>query len=178
MLQAPLPTRQRILRAADAIATESGAGMVSLDAVAERAGISKGGLLYHFPTKGKLLQALVENHLERIEGMLGDSDDQLGPNGVILTLLDHFLVELQRKTPEGGLLAALAEDPTILAPVAAYQARILHRIRANATDPALAETIFFAIQGWHHGRLLGMYVPSLAEMTALAENLRARLAGG
>lgn len=178
MHQDPLPTRLRILRAADAIATENGAGMVSLDAVAERAGISKGGLLYHFPSKGRLLQALVENHLDRVEGMLAEHDDQAAQNCVILTLLDHFLAELERTPPEGGLLAALAEDPAILAPVAAFQERVLRRIRANTSDPVLAETIFFAIQGWHHGRLLGLYVPDPPVIAALAKELRKRLMRG
>lgn len=48
-------TRARLLSAADQIAAESGAAGVSLDAVAARAGVSKGGLLYHFPTKVALL---------------------------------------------------------------------------------------------------------------------------
>ncbi len=33
---------------------------MTLDSVAERAGLSKGGLLYNFPTKEALLQAVVQ----------------------------------------------------------------------------------------------------------------------
>ncbi|MBN8999427.1 MAG: helix-turn-helix transcriptional regulator, partial [Rhizobiales bacterium] len=59
--------RERILDAAVNVAHEVGPAHLSLDAVAERAGVSKGGLLYHFPTKQDLLKALVERHLAAIE---------------------------------------------------------------------------------------------------------------
>lgn len=171
----PRSTRERILRAADAIATESGAATVSLDAVAARAGISKGGLLYHFPTKAALLRALVEDYLERIEALLDDGGEAGRPNALIVTLLEHFLAEWSQQAPAGGLLAALSEDPMILAPVAAFQARVLARLRANASDPLLAELIFYAMQGWRSGRLLGMHAPSDAELAGLIATLRGRL---
>ena len=60
-------SRQRILEAASELAHDVGASNISLDAVAERAGISKGGLLYNFPTKLELLQALVARHVELME---------------------------------------------------------------------------------------------------------------
>ena len=52
--------RQRILAAADELSRDLGPANLSLDAVAQRAGVSKGGLLYHFPSKARLLKALVE----------------------------------------------------------------------------------------------------------------------
>ena len=63
-------TRERILTAAAAVARESGPGSLSLDAVAARAGVSKGGLLYNFPTKAKLLQSLVEAHVAEFDQAL------------------------------------------------------------------------------------------------------------
>ncbi|RUZ98934.1 TetR/AcrR family transcriptional regulator, partial [Mesorhizobium sp. M7A.F.Ca.CA.002.05.1.1] len=55
-------SREKILAAAADVARESGPGSLSLDAVASRAGVSKGGLLYNFPTKAKLMQGLVEGY--------------------------------------------------------------------------------------------------------------------
>ena len=43
--------RQAILEAAERVVTEAGAAHLTLDAVAGKAGVSKGGLLYHFPSK-------------------------------------------------------------------------------------------------------------------------------
>lgn len=52
--------RDKILDAALALVQEIGAPALTLDAVAERAGVSKGGLLYHFPFKEELLTAANE----------------------------------------------------------------------------------------------------------------------
>jgi AcrR family transcriptional regulator len=43
--------RERILEAAYTVAERSGAAALTLDAVAAEAKVSKGGLLYHFPSK-------------------------------------------------------------------------------------------------------------------------------
>src|SRR5690606_9715403 len=56
-------SREKILAAAADVAAEAGPGSLSLDAVALRAGVSKGGLLYNFPTKAKRMQGLVERYL-------------------------------------------------------------------------------------------------------------------
>ena len=44
-----------------------GAAHLTLDAVAERAKVSKGGLLYNFRTKEALLQAMIDRQVRRIE---------------------------------------------------------------------------------------------------------------
>ena len=53
-------SRERILDAASQLVCEIGAGRLTLDAVADRAGLSKGGLLYSFPSKDDLLRGMVE----------------------------------------------------------------------------------------------------------------------
>ena len=45
------PARDRILEAAERVVAEVGAARLTLDVVAQAAGVSKGGLLYHFPSK-------------------------------------------------------------------------------------------------------------------------------
>ncbi len=47
-----------MLDAAQALVLEKGAGALTLDALARRGGMSKGGVMYHFPTKQALLVAL------------------------------------------------------------------------------------------------------------------------
>lgn len=54
--------RERLFHATMSVALESGFGRVTMDAVAGRAGISKGGLLYHFPSKTHLIQALLARY--------------------------------------------------------------------------------------------------------------------
>lgn len=52
-------SRERILDAASELVRELGAARLTLDAVAERAKLSKGGLLYNFPNKDALLLAML-----------------------------------------------------------------------------------------------------------------------
>ncbi|AUC56496.1 MULTISPECIES: TetR/AcrR family transcriptional regulator [Rhodobacterales] len=53
----------RILAAARAIAAREGVAHTSFEAVAREAGLSKGGVLYNFPTKRGLMAALLKEML-------------------------------------------------------------------------------------------------------------------
>jgi AcrR family transcriptional regulator len=59
--------RDRILDAAEHVIVESGGRNFTLDAVAERAGISKGGLVYSFATKDGLVRAALEREVTRFQ---------------------------------------------------------------------------------------------------------------
>ena len=84
--------RQKILEAAEEIARDAGPANLSLDAVALRAGVSKGGLLYHFPSKARLLEAVVESHLETFESALSVLEQRRKgePNCVLQAYLELF----------------------------------------------------------------------------------------
>jgi AcrR family transcriptional regulator len=58
--------RDKILDATLALVKEVGAPAVTIDSVAERAGLSKGGVLYHFPFKEQLLTAANEDIVRRL----------------------------------------------------------------------------------------------------------------
>jgi AcrR family transcriptional regulator len=57
--------RQELLRAAADVFAERGFRDSSIDAVAERAGYSKGAVYWHFASKDDLFVALVEEHVDR-----------------------------------------------------------------------------------------------------------------
>ncbi|WP_114948026.1 TetR/AcrR family transcriptional regulator [Microvirga calopogonii] len=59
-------SREKILDAAAELVSEIGSGRLTLEAVAERAGLSKGGLLYNFPTKDALLQAMIQRLVDEV----------------------------------------------------------------------------------------------------------------
>ena len=59
-------SREKILDAAAELVSEIGSGRLTLDAVAERAGLSKGGLLYNFPTKEALLQGMIQRLIDEV----------------------------------------------------------------------------------------------------------------
>ena len=60
----PENVRRRLLDAAGGIAAANGVSAITLDAVARAAGVSKGGLLHHFPGRQALVKALGARALE------------------------------------------------------------------------------------------------------------------
>ncbi|NUB45288.1 TetR/AcrR family transcriptional regulator [Fertoebacter nigrum] len=145
-------TRQRILEAADILSAELGANHLSLDAVAARAGISKGGLLYHFPSKHDLLRGLVAQHVDGIRAdMQAQAPGCLGPEGPALAGARAYLAVSRRRICRmdatlAGVLAAMAEDAGFLAPMLAFRTEVEALFR-RCPDPAQAELVFLATQG-------------------------------
>jgi AcrR family transcriptional regulator len=70
--------RDAILDAAEAIIGEAGAGQLTFDLVAARAGVSKGGVLYCFPSKSALIAAMMERDLKRFEAEVASRFDAGG----------------------------------------------------------------------------------------------------
>lgn len=159
-------SRAKILKAAADVAREAGIGHFSLDAVAARAGLSKGGLLYNFPSKSKLLEALVEDHLLAVEAELNDHAARSAgrPNALAASFLAvaRDQERLHDEQPS-GLLAALAEDPSFLEPVLRFNRQTLTRMTATASDPHMALVAFLAIEGLRLTRLLGLDVLDASE---------------
>lgn len=168
--------REKILEAADEIAREAGPANLSLDAVALKAGVSKGGLLYHFPSKAKLLGAVVESHLEAFDAALNRLERQRAgaPDCVLEAYLELFPQEqAKRKPPAAAILSALAENPELMEPVRRYQRSLLDRMKQNASDPAMALVAFLALHGAQNLALLKLDVLDEDEMEAALARIRA-----
>ncbi|PYE86830.1 TetR/AcrR family transcriptional regulator [Phyllobacterium leguminum] len=171
-----LSSRERILQAATALAKEVGPAHLSLDAVAARAGLSKGGLLYRFPTKAKLLEAVVEEHLKEHEAALHAEEEKRNgaSNGVAEAFLEVFRSESRHKEPPpSGVLAAIAENPDFIKPIRRYNRQLLDRMQAKSNDPATALITFLTIEGMRSMQLLDCDILTDAER----EMVMARLAG-
>lgn len=144
-------TRERIMEAATAVAHAVGPAHLSLEAVAEQAGVSKGGLLYHFPTKASLIKAIVERHLETVATAAGipacGGDADADGDGVALRMMRAFLLTPVAK-PGGaqGFLAAMAETPEMLDPIRQHNERVAACLR-RAHEPEIAMIAFLVVEG-------------------------------
>ncbi len=63
--QKSMNTRRSLLDAATVVIARDGVVSLTLQRVASEAGVSKGGLLYHFATKEELVAALLEDTLQQ-----------------------------------------------------------------------------------------------------------------
>jgi AcrR family transcriptional regulator len=156
-------TRGRLLDAAGVVIRRDGAQALTLDAVAAQAGVSKGGLLYHFKSKRELLDGLVGRWLDEFQ----DDIDAAG---------DSFLEGYVRasdgaKAEESGLLAALIADPAVLAAVRERYATWQDRVVTEGGDPVEATVARLAADGLWLADLLGMAPPT----GALRKQVLARL---
>lgn len=59
--------RERLLSSARSIVLQQGVAQLTLDGVANDAGVSKGGLLYHFPSKDALIAVLIQDVISDFE---------------------------------------------------------------------------------------------------------------
>ncbi|MCO5175938.1 MAG: TetR/AcrR family transcriptional regulator [Thermomicrobiales bacterium] len=68
--KAPEKTRQAIIDSSIQRILDHGAASLSMDAVAADAGVSKGGLLHHFPTKAALVEGVLTEQLQSFDEAL------------------------------------------------------------------------------------------------------------
>lgn len=171
-------SRQKILDAAAELARKQGPAHVSLDAVAARAGISKGGLLYNFPTKSHLLEALVQQFLEDFAAALDEKAEGDG-RSLAERYLDLAAAILeQQQPPPSGLLAALAENPGLLAPVRAFNRNLLDRLKSETADDGAVLIFFLVMEGMRSLRALGIDMLTPEENAVALKRLREMAEGG
>lgn len=92
-------TRSKILNAAADLIGTHGANHLTLEEVARLAGVSKGGLLYHFPSKEALLTAMVERMHEEQRAMY----DSLLTGGVGPLEAFIHIFERTKLNPQNGI---------------------------------------------------------------------------
>ena len=130
--------RLRLLEATVELLVERGFSGTSTTLVSERAGVSRGAQLHHFPTKNDLVVAAVE-HLTEIRGL--ELEQAVGrlPRGtgrtraVVRMLGDHFSSPVFSAALE--LWVAARTDAQLLAAVAPLEQRVgreAHRLTVEA----------------------------------------------
>jgi len=149
-MSTPIPTRQKILETAVSIVDTKGAAHLTIDGVAAAASLSKGGVLYHFPSKRALLEAmlslLMETSAQRIEKL------REVPSGLEHPTLGPMIQAEQEQQPKQramalAILAAAAEDPTLLNPAKTFIADRFREAGSNTTDPQMAHILLLAAEG-------------------------------
>lgn len=174
-------TVDAILRAASDIVSHDGVRSLTLDAVAHRAGVSKGGLLYHFQSKDALLAGLVLRQLDEFESEVERraADMPGGPGRWLRAYVEATFDPSQTIGPEliGALVAAFAENPTLLELVRSRYQRWQQTTNDEAKDSVLASLVRLAADGLFLADLLGLAPAPGTEREALREAMR-KLAGG
>ena len=147
----PARTRLALLDAASRALVEHGP-RVSLDVVAREAGVSKGGLLHHFPTREALVLALAEHvalsWAETVEGHLDPDDTEPGRlvRAYIRATL-HDLADGVAFREEAAVMAALNTFPEVVAGAQEDTQRWREAFAADGLDPQRAAVLTRAADG-------------------------------
>lgn len=168
-------SRNAALDAAFAIIARDGPGRLTLDAIARESGLSKGGVMHQFRTKEAVLKALLERqmaHFEQFSTPYRAKARAESENPELATEL--ATVREAANTPNSAalaLLAAMVENPDLMALPRASDEKTIAAIKAEASDPDLAMLRWAAARGLLLGELFGMSPLPKAER----ERLFARL---
>ena len=158
-MPAATDTRRRLLDAATGVVRRDGARALTLDAVAAEAGVSKGGLLYHFKTKRDLLAAMLDGWLEEFETEIEGAGGGNFAAGWVRASDVSAWAAAERAT-EFGFLAAMVEEPATLERVRERYAEWMGRLTAGSDDPARAVLARLAADGLWLADLLGLAPPT------------------
>jgi Transcriptional regulator len=133
---------------------------LTLGEAAKAAGLSKGGILYHFRSKDDLVRGMIERLINRMdeEDLAHYAQEPEGPyrwlRSSIRTAFDP--VGPACDSVGGALLAAVTVNPELMAPVHAKYAEWTERIHSDSPDPMLAGLICMAMDGYYFGRMMGL----------------------
>lgn len=165
--------REEILKAAEQIILQEGVKKLTIEGVAIAAGISKGGIFYHFPSKDALIQGMIERLRTMFQQML-DHEVASDPEPYGRFTRAYARAPL-RMTPEASamttaLIAGLANDRAFLQPLLDLLEEWAQRTEAEL-DITTATLVRLTIHGlWFNG-LFGAYTPEGEEVHKVIERL-------
>lgn len=168
-------SRDAILDAAESVVKESGAAHLTLDAVCAKAGLSKGGLLYHFHTKEALMLAMLERlcdvliNARKVESVKLPASPARELKAYILAA--NFFRERRMQGIAVALLAAAAHEPNLVKPAQASRNKVLAELQSSGLSAAFTSIVALAIDGLWILELLGVSTPSEEERQAIIREL-------
>ena len=155
-----MSTRENIIDAAMAIVRDAGVGKLTLDEAAKVAGISKGGVLYHFKGKDDLIRGMVQRLIEQCDQINHSyyETEPEGPYRWARTLVRAcFDPNGPANDPVGGaLLAALMVNPDLMEPIHAMYGKWHERLNSDSPDITRAGLVCTAMDGLYFQRLMGI----------------------
>ncbi len=174
-------TRQVILEAAYTLIRSEGVNKLTLDGVAQQAQVSKGGLLYHFPTKNDLIKGMIDYFFSQYQDDLHrDVSDDNEPHGkwARAYVRTTFTSEEQELQVSAGLIAALVNNPELLKPVQDYYSDWQQRMENDGIDPAIATICRLAADGMWYADLFGLAPLENGELRQRVQDTLLRLTKG
>jgi len=171
-------SKSEILQAALDLIRRSGAPSLTIDAVAEEAGFSKGGVLYNFPTKDALITGMVEFLASQFEAEVTSARErhltsQCPTLSAMIDVTQGWL--RQNRDLARATLATKADRPELSEPFMHVKARLKAAIEAETSEHGKALAIWASLEGLHFSEALCVSIFSDEEREDVFRELRNRL---
>jgi AcrR family transcriptional regulator len=155
-----------------------GVARLTLDTAAHEAGVSKGGVLYHFPTRDSLVRAMVERLAAAFDADLERHVPAAGAAAAGAFTRAYVLATIapaggdERDTRLGAaVIAGLAADPALLAALRERFAVWQERVEGDGLPPEVATVVRLAADGLWLAELLGLAPPRPQVRARVGETL-------
>lgn len=160
-------TKNAILDAANRVLVEQGAECFTLEAVAREAGVSKGGLLYHFASKNALITGMMERSMASVDAALAEELARSNGDYLAAYIRASFRTTADPAQVSRAIQAAIVRDPALLDPLRKRFERMQKEITRNAPTPEMGLLVRLAMDGLWYSELYQFAPPDAEQRRAL-----------
>lgn len=169
-----IQTHRQILLAACSLAIQSGPNGLTIDGVAKEAGMSKGGVLYHFPSKEALILGLMKLHFSSAwEGFRAHWKADPRVEGRWHRAWIRSTFEGLRRVEDmenAALFATVTSNPELSAFLRRKFARIQTCLGFDGLDPHWSRLLVSSVVGLRYDRLFRFCSDSSESLEHLEQN--------
>ncbi|MFN7050657.1 MAG: TetR/AcrR family transcriptional regulator [Gemmobacter sp.] len=156
MGRTPTISRDRLLDLAEEIVRNGGGSALTIGALAQAAGISKGGVQYSFASKDALVRGLIDRWTDQFDALMGDATPE-EPIAFVKRYLAATRTSQQALNAKmAGLLVSYLEDPANLQETRNWYHGIFARLSGTSPDAQAARVAFLAVEGLFLMRINGI----------------------
>ncbi|MBF0406087.1 MAG: TetR/AcrR family transcriptional regulator [Candidatus Riflebacteria bacterium] len=166
--------RDLILDSVEEVIAEEGFSNLTLDAVAAKAGISKGGLLYHFPSKQSLVNETMERLMKQSVEELGKAKNSLPdkPGRELKAFILSRFREIKPKNFMSALISAIFTYPELHTEnCSKYRTMMKESLLNSGVPAAKALMIMLAVDGMWLGEFVQENFLSEIEKKSVTEEM-------
>lgn len=170
----PTITRARLLDVAEEIVRTGGGAALTIGALAQAAGVSKGGVQYSFASKDDLVRTLVERWTSQFDAVMGAGEED-DPVAFVRRYIAATRASQQAMNAKmAGLLVSYLEDPVNRRETRNWYLGIFRRLGGSSAAAQTARVAFLAVEGLFLMRLNG--IDERGDWTAFLDDVEAILA--
>lgn len=149
-------TRDGLLDVAEDIVRSRGGAALTISALAQAAGVSKGGVQYSFASKDAIVRGLIDRWTAQFDALLGDPP----PEDPVL-FVDRYIAATRASQQAldakmAALLVSYLEDPANLRETRAWYRGIFARLSGDGPKARAARVAFLAVEGLFLMRINGI----------------------